>query len=206
MNLSISDFKASNVYQSTNGEYIQGQDINKEYLKQHPIGQSYRIEECKRGLNLIIDRNNEHYSEEKDLIFRTIGRIVPSDEILDILKPDDLKIPMISREEIDLPDSDLLKSIHYFMSKKLTTTKFKRSRFNKFYSIQRESLDEKVLLTMGMLIEQWCDDLISKDMLKMFIEEEDEDDEIVEEEEEDLDNIDPTLNGEEAGNRSESDE
>lgn len=48
---------------------------------------------------------------------------MPPDELLDMMKLDSLKIPMKLREDFKddakLPDSDLLKVIHYFVSKKL---------------------------------------------------------------------------------------
>lgn len=86
-----------------------------------------------------------------------------------MMKPGKLKIPFTDPKDSSgaklLPSSELLKSIHYFVSKKYTRDLNTRSEILKYV----EFMDETALLGMGMMLESWVDELVTEDTSRMFL-------------------------------------
>ncbi|RCK62840.1 RNA polymerase I-specific transcription initiation factor RRN10 [Candida viswanathii] len=161
--------KTTNVYSACNGEYHRGQRLNRKYIEE---SKDHELIRTKRGLRVVIDKD----ARDSDKVFISEGRTVPPDEILDAMKPDSLKIPMKLREDFKddgemgqvsgLPDSDLLKAIHYFVSKKYDKVVDKKRRKRMV-----QELDETALIAMGLLVESWCDEFVTDEVAKMFTKE-----------------------------------
>lgn len=67
------------------------------------------------------------------------------------------RIPMKLRDNtFDLPDSDLLKALHYYISHK--------------YPENKGLFEESSLITMGLLVEQWMDEIIGETSYNMYSE------------------------------------
>lgn len=152
---------STNVYNSCNGDYRRGQRINREYIA---ASKDHELIKTKRGVKVVIDKN----ANDLDQVFISEGRVIPPDEILDSMKPDSLKIPMKLRGDFKgdssmLPDSDLLKAIHYFVSKKYDKVLDRKGQRRMI-----QSLDETALMAMGLLLESWCDEIITNEVAKMF--------------------------------------
>ncbi|EMG48731.1 RRN10 RNA polymerase I-specific transcription initiation factor RRN10 [Candida maltosa Xu316] len=158
MNINKKVLKSADIYNACNGEYREELRINKKYVLE---SQNHQIIQTPRGLKIIIDKD----ADDLDKVFLSRGNVVPPDEILDMKKPDDVKIPMKLREDFEggqkLPDSDLLKAIHYFASAKFDEDE-KNSLIN--------SMDETALISMGLLIESWCDELVTDEAVNLFLE------------------------------------
>ncbi|RCK58956.1 hypothetical protein Cantr_07442 [Candida viswanathii] len=159
--------KTTNVYSACNGEYHRGQRLNRKYIEE---SKDHELIRTKRGLRVVIDKD----ARDSDKVFISEGRTVPPDEILDAMKPDSLKIPMKLREDFKdgetaqpgLPDSDLLKAIHYFVSRKYDKVVDKKGRKRMV-----QELDETALIAMGLLVESWCDEFVTDEVAKMFTKE-----------------------------------
>lgn len=160
MNISQTDRSLINnatVYNAANGEYYKQQHIDLEYVSQstkHKI-----VNHPPRGIEVIIDKQ----ADDLDKVYAPKGTVVPPDEILDMLKPGNLKIPIVHNEDKILPDSELLKVIHYFVSRKISKADGDTKRFI-------QSMDETAFLAMGMLVESWVDELIDEELVRMFLE------------------------------------
>lgn len=155
--------KKTNVYSACNGEYRRGQRMDRKYINE---SKDHELIQTKKGDNIVIDEK----ANDLDKVFLTEGRTIPPDEILDLLKPDNLKLPMKLRDDFErpseLPGSDLLKVIHYFVSKKFDKVLDKNGGKRMI-----QSLDETALIAMGLLLESWCDELITDEVAKLFTKE-----------------------------------
>ncbi|KAI5962562.1 uncharacterized protein KGF55_003638 [Candida pseudojiufengensis] len=169
----------SNIYNACNGDYHVKRNINRKYIVENRDSINHKLVKTPQGIKLIIDKS----SSDLDQVFQKYGRSIPPDEILEMMKPGNLKIPIV--EDPLLPNSDLLNSIHYYLSKKysheeLTSAnkRLKRSKTKSAdggrkalrYDKYLESMDESSLIFMGMLIESWCDELITDEVCKMYLE------------------------------------
>lgn len=98
----------------------------------------------------------------EEIISTEEGPIVSPDEILGSHRTNIVQVPVKERHETDppLPDSDLLKVLHYYASKRLENQKWGL----------KGNLDGSALLAFGMLVEKWARDLVDKDSARMFIE------------------------------------
>ncbi|KAI5954200.1 hypothetical protein KGF54_001975 [Candida jiufengensis] len=181
MNISRLDRKLlnnSNIYNACNGDYHENRAINRKYLVDNKESINHKLIKTPQGIKIIIDKS----ASDLDDVFFKYGNSFPPDDLLDMIKPGHLKIPIVYNS--NLPSSDLLKAIHYFVSKKYSHDEKdtvinevekngKRSRLRKDDKKRipkyLDSMDESSLLFMGMLIESWCDDLITEDVCKMFL-------------------------------------
>lgn len=164
MNISEVDrtlLNSTNVYNASNGEYHVNQNLNRTYIHN---SKHHKLIETPQGLKVVIDKK----ANDLDKVFYARGKVVPPDELLDMMKLDSIKIPMKLREEFKedtkLPDSDLLKVIHYFVSKKLGEQTSKGDT-NKMV----QSMDETALIAMGLLIESWYEELITDETARHFL-------------------------------------
>lgn len=103
----------------------------------------------------------DNQADDLDKVYRSRGTIIPPDEILDMLKPGNLKIPVETDPGVELPESGLLECIHYYVSKKVSKSEQRR--------VVEGSMDETALLAMGMLVESWIDELIDENTVRMFL-------------------------------------
>ncbi|EGW34237.1 uncharacterized protein SPAPADRAFT_134238 [Spathaspora passalidarum NRRL Y-27907] len=180
MNISENERKLLNntdVYNACNGEYYKGRAVNREFLK---TSTTHKLITGEKGLKLVIDKD----ADDVDMVYTSRGTAIPPDELLDMMKPDDLKIPIKHREDFKsggLPDSELLKSIHYFVSRRLT----KNEKSAKKYA---RRMDETALMAMGILVESWVDRLLDKDTCRLFLADPEEEEESDEENENSEDN------------------
>ncbi|CAD1808412.1 UAF complex subunit Rrn10 family protein [Candida parapsilosis] len=166
MNITESNKKElnkSNVFEACNGDYHESRRINRRYILQND--NSHKLIHKRKGLELVIDKD----ANDLDKVFWAKGRTIPPDEILDMMKPGKLKIPFTDPKDSSgaklLPSSELLKSIHYFVSKKYTRDLNTRSEILKYV----EFMDETALLGMGMMLESWVDELVTEDTSRMFL-------------------------------------
>lgn len=145
---------SGNVYHAVDGRYTKFISLDREKIldsRNHEI----LIDDGK--ISVLLDKDAPDYED----MFRSKGTKLPADEILDLAKPGALRLPMKTREdfrsdELGLPDSELLKVLHYFTSKKL----LKSPLVKKF--------DEGALLALGLLVEQWVDELVDESTMKLF--------------------------------------
>ncbi|KAI3404571.1 hypothetical protein KGF56_002616 [Candida oxycetoniae] len=155
----------TNVYSACNGEYRENQQIDKKYVADNRT--THKIISHSRGLNIIVDKEADDF----DKVVVQKGRTVPPDEILEMLKTGLLKIPIVDPKDKDgnslLPCSDLLKNIHYFVSRKYLKDIDVEPERSKYV----ECMNETSLLAMGMLVESWVDELVTEDVCKMFLQE-----------------------------------
>lgn len=158
MNVTKGEVTKATVYQACNDEFRTGVILNKEVLRQSPW-QKTKISD--HQLDLIIDKD----AQDAEEIFKNPGTAVPPDEILDSLNTTGVKIPIKQRDEFPhgakLPSSDLIKALHYRMSKKIDDLGLKRAE---------RSLDETALLALGMMVEKWADSLIDEQTATAFAE------------------------------------
>ncbi|KAG5420404.1 hypothetical protein I9W82_002285 [Candida metapsilosis] len=153
----------SNVYEASNGDYHESRLVNRRYIVQNDT--PHKLIPKRKGLKLVIDKD----ANDLDKVFRSKGRTIPPDEILDMMKPGKLKIPFAdpeSKGEKLLPSSELIKCIHYFVARKYTKDFKDASKY-------LECMDETALLAMGMMIESWVDEIVTEDTCKMFLQRDD---------------------------------
>lgn len=90
-------------------------------------------------------------------LYRERGMVLAPDEILQILKPSGLKIPLVNRGDgpvgAALPLSDLLRAIRYYAQD----------------HARKGAFEETALLAMGMLTESWMDEIIDDASALMFL-------------------------------------
>lgn len=157
MNTSRGEAIQANVYNACDDEYRKGVIFNKEKLLKSP---HHKVKVDGEKLDITINKD----AEDIDEIFQSKGIAIPPDELLDMIKTSNIRIPMKQRDEfpddIQLPSSELLKVIHYFASKKMTSVSKGAAR----------SLDETALLAMGLMVEQWAEDLIDDSTAQLFLE------------------------------------
>ncbi|GEQ68245.1 hypothetical protein JCM33374_g1912 [Metschnikowia sp. JCM 33374] len=139
-----------NIYDATSEACVADMVVDDGLLK----GSRYH-EMHPRKRRVVLDPLAPDYKD----IFIDKGTVLAPDEILHSTRPSALKIPLRLRDEFDhpnaLPDSDLLRAINYYASvSKLPT----------------QSMDETSLLALGLLVEQWAEDEISKVDPSLFME------------------------------------
>lgn len=141
----------ANVYDASNDGYVRDVELNMDSLlrlKHHMLSFTKN-----KQRKVLLDPQAPDYED----VFIEKGNPMGPDDILEAIKPLALRIPVPQREEIPvLPLSDLLKALHYYSSHS---------------GLQEHSCDETALLSLGMLVEQWADELVTDDYAKMFAEE-----------------------------------
>lgn len=144
-----SQFCKGNVYDACNDTFVVDARINEHVIVEsanHDIAFSNK----QRKVTL------DPLAPDYDDVFVDKGTPLAPDDILDAVKPLALKIPVKYRNEIEnLPLAELLRAIHFHAS---------------HLEITECSLDETALLTLGMLVEQWAEELIDENVAKMFLE------------------------------------
>lgn len=97
-----------------------------------------------------------------DDIQRGTGGIVPPDEVLQNYREAVVKIPIKPRESFpknnQLPESDLLKVLHYYTSRRLQVQNLGLENH----------LDETALLAFGVLVNNWADDIVADQTEDMY--------------------------------------
>ena len=104
--------------------------------------------------NVILDKSAPDYEQ----MFLEKGQPLAADEVLESLKPLVLKIPLKARSEFrsgQLPLSELLMAIQYYAS---------------HTEMRNYSMDESALITLGLLAEQWADEIVDDNTASMFLE------------------------------------
>ncbi|KAI5958926.1 hypothetical protein KGF57_002360 [Candida theae] len=153
----------SNVYEAANGEYHESRLINRRYIVENKT--AHKLIPKRNGLKVVIDKD----ADDLDKVFKAKGRTIPPDEVLDMMKPGKLNIPFADPEgakgEKLLPPSELLKCIHYFVARKYTKDMKRQSDVHKYL----ECMDETALLSMGMMLESWVDELVTEGFCKMLL-------------------------------------
>lgn len=190
MNISKqSDVNATNVYNACNADYREDLRVNKEYISENPT--SHKLVPFRNGLQVHIDKD----ARDMDQVIKQEGRIISPDELLEMQKPGQLKIPLMDLKETDdtedigetkcqkLPSSDLLKALHYYVASKYTKNIDAKNPDRLRYV---ESMDETSLLAMGLLIENWVDELVTEDVCRMYLQKVDEEKSFVNQMHEDL--------------------
>lgn len=151
----------ANVYQAVEGKYSMKRDLDRNAIKQSP-NHSLKIIDDKIFVEL-----NKDAPDYEDMFITKNVHILPPDEVLEFRKNSCIKIPIVDRDELpELPDSDLLKALHYYTSKKLTSGGPENKRYCR-------TMDETALLAFGMIIEDCIDELIDENSAQMFLEPED---------------------------------
>ncbi|PVH16343.1 uncharacterized protein CXQ87_004218 [Candidozyma duobushaemuli] len=141
----------ANVYDASNDGYVRDVELNMDSLLRSKHHMSSFTKNKQR--KVLLDPQAPDYED----VFIEKGNPMGPDDILEAIKPSALRIPVPQREEIPvLPSSDLLKALHYYSSHS---------------GLQEHSCDETALLSLGMLVEQWADELVTDDYAKMFAEE-----------------------------------
>lgn len=141
----------ANVYDASDDGYVRDVQLNMETLlrlKYHSLSFSKN-----KQRKVLLDPQAPDYED----IFVEKGNALGPDDILEAVKPLALRIPIPLREDIpNLPLSDLLKALHYYGSHS---------------GLQEHSCDETALLNLGMLVEQWADELVTDEYANLFAEE-----------------------------------
>lgn len=154
----------TNVYNTAAGSQVKRMSLRMEKTMKSP---HLKIVESDGKANLIIDTD-----ADIDDLFRSKGRAIPPDEILDSRKENNITIPVKFREDfahhLQLPSSELLEVLHYYTSRKFTPPR---------RNALMRSMDETALLAFGLLVESWVDDLIDEDTARLFLTHCDEDNE-----------------------------
>lgn len=89
MNISEVDrtlLNSTNVYNASNGEYHVNQNLNRTYIHN---SKHHKLIETPQGLKVVIDKK----ANDLDKVFYARGKVVPPDELLDMMKLDSIKIP-----------------------------------------------------------------------------------------------------------------
>lgn len=140
----------ANVFDACNDKYVKDAQIDTDAVLRSKHHEASFTKNKQR--KIIVDTEASDYED----IFIDKGTPIGPDDILEAVKPLALKIPTPRREEIkNLPLSDLLRALHYYSS---------------YSGLQEHSCDETALLSLGMLVEQWADELVTDDFAKMFAE------------------------------------
>lgn len=141
----------ANVYDASNDGYVRDVELNMDSLlrlEHHTLSFTKN-----KQRKVLLDPQAPDYED----VFKEKGNPMGPDDILEAIKPLALRIPVPQRDEIPvLPLSDLLKALHYYSSHS---------------GLQEHSCDETALLSLGMLVEQWADELVTEEYAKMFAEE-----------------------------------
>lgn len=139
-----------NIYDTVSDVYVDGAALDKRAVLESPYHDIAYINGAPIGL---VDPRAPDYED----LYQYRGEAISPDTLLDAMKPLALKTPIKYRNEFKdpLPLSDLLKSIVYYFSQ---------------LQVPTDSMDESSLLQLGMLVEQWADELIDEKTVRMFLE------------------------------------
>lgn len=132
------------LYESCNDEYLIGARLDTDVLLASESHRSGLLKNKRR--KVVLDPEASDYED----VFLDKGIPYAPDDILEATKPSSLKIPIPSRGDFkQLPQSDIIEAIHYHSSQTNLST---------------GSCDETALLALGMLVEQWADDLVDENL------------------------------------------
>lgn len=139
------------VYEVADGRYISGQIIDRDILKNHIEGVTIK------GKQVEID--TKKFKGNIDDFIKQKGRVIQPDEVTANLLSTIYRVPYKSSSELEipLPDSELLKVLHYYASNRLALENWQLE----------QSLDETALLAVGMVIEKWADEIVSRGFVKL---------------------------------------
>lgn len=150
-------FANGNVFEACDDGFLADSILDEPSIVQSPHHDFYLKDGTK---TIVLDKSAPDYDD----MFVERGEPIAADEILETLKPLALKIPLKARSEFqtgELPLSDLLMAIQYYAS---------------HLPIRSYSMNESALLTFGMLVEQWADEMVDDNTARMFLEMEEDDD------------------------------
>ncbi|OBA19429.1 hypothetical protein METBIDRAFT_46023, partial [Metschnikowia bicuspidata var. bicuspidata NRRL YB-4993] len=140
--LPIPNDGSANVYDATSDLYVTDIQLDEKLVNQSP---HHEIKLKRKNPKVVLDPLAPDYRT----LFLDKGTVIAPDEILHETRPLALNIPLKLREDFPdpkaLPDSDLLRAIHYYASS---------SR------VPSHSMDETALLALGLLLEQWAEEEI----------------------------------------------
>lgn len=150
----------ANVYQACEGDFRKGVVFNHARLSQSP---HHSVKKDEEGvLSITIDKD----APDIDEVLLLQGVSIPPDEILNFVNKTNIRIPMRLREEFgdgaQLPSSELLKALHYYMSHRVQRSSNR--------AMLERGFDETALLALGMVVEQWVDDMVDEDFAQYFAE------------------------------------
>lgn len=103
------------------------------------------------------------YKDPLEKIFHKHGPYISPDEVVSTSRGTIVEVPIKQREEftdVKLPDSELLKVLHYYASHRLEEQGWRLTA----------KYDETALLQLGMLVENWIDDAVTTSAARMFAE------------------------------------
>lgn len=142
MSLPIPKDGSANVYDATTDAYVTDIQLNEELINKSPY---HEIKRERKNPKAVLDPLAPDFKD----VFVEKGRVMAPDEVLHALRPLTLNIPLKLREDFEnpdaLPDSDLLRAIHYYASAS---------------EIPKHTMDETALLALGVLVEQWAEEEI----------------------------------------------
>lgn len=144
-------FKHLNVFQACDDSYVVDALLNEEAILRSPY---HKITEEGNRTKIFLDKSAPDYDD----LFGHKGNAVAPDDILEVLKPLTLKIPIKYREEFgpdQLPLAELLSALQYYAS---------------HLELPKNSMDETALLALGILAESWADEMVSESVALMFME------------------------------------
>ncbi|ODQ82010.1 hypothetical protein BABINDRAFT_6628 [Babjeviella inositovora NRRL Y-12698] len=128
-------------------------------------------DELRRGVRLdhraMSEEQNVSLLVDKNTKYTSTGHAIAPDEVLEGVKTSNIKIPLLERADFagaKLPDSDLLAALHYYIVNQLEVLPARyKNRFRKVF-------DETAMLALGVLVEEWADELITEDNARLFLE------------------------------------
>lgn len=168
------DASGANVYQACEGDFRKGVSFNYARLREsvhHSVAQ-----DDDGRLSITINKD----APDIDEVFLSQGVSIPPDEILNFVNKTNLRIPMKLREDFGesakLPSSELLKALHYYTSHRVAESPNR--------TMLERGFDETALLALGMVVEQWVDDMVDQSIAQYFAEDAGEDGSGSEEDEE----------------------
>lgn len=154
MNYSRTKFSAANVYLACHDEYRQGVRVDVARLTR---SRHHEVHQSGKDADVVLD---EDASDIEDMYIAK-GTAYAADEVVQQANKSKVVIPIPLREQVALPSADLLNVLHYYASHKLAPP-------------LHRSCDETALLTLGILVELWVDDLVGEDDFNLFLEEDNE--------------------------------
>ncbi|EGV60671.1 hypothetical protein PSN45_001557 [Yamadazyma tenuis] len=143
------------IYEVCNDQFVQNRIVDDSVKRRNIQGVSVK------NHTVVVDLDK--YRDPLEDILRTKGVYVSPDEMFRSSPNMVVDVPFQSREEfedLELPDSELLKVLHYYVSNRSA---------NQGWRLEKK-LDETALLAFGMLVEKWADDIVDENVARMFIE------------------------------------
>lgn len=146
-----------NIYDATSGRARRQMVLDFKKIKNENI-QGVKVDKKTREVEIDLDTLN---CPLEDILIKP-GVFMSPDEILGSHINNILKIPLKERHETNppLPDSDLLKVLHYYTSKRLESQNWGL----------KQAMDGSALLGLGMMVEKWAQDLVDEETAKLFVE------------------------------------